>query len=157
MPGRCYTDDMPVIRVTADSRVDAPAATAYGILADYRAGHPSILPPTFRNLVVESGGVGAGTRIRFEMRMAWKTRKLRAVITEPDPGRVLVETDLDSGAVTTFTVTPIDSGSCQVHINTEWTAGRLKALIERPLARRLIEPLYREELQNLQRVVTGKG
>ncbi len=148
---------MPIIRVTATSRIDAPAATTYGVLADYRVGHPSILPPTFRNLVVESGGVGAGTRIRFEMKMAWKTRKLRAVIAEPDPGRVLVETDLDSGAVTTFTVTPIDSRSCQVLINTEWTVGRLKAVIERPLARRLVEPLYREELKNLQRVAAQHG
>ena len=148
---------MPLIRVTANSRIDAPAATAYGIIADYHVGHPSILPPTFRNLVVESGGVGAGTRIRFEMTMAWKTRHLRAVITEPDPGRVLVETDLDSGAVTTFTVTPIDSSACQVDINTVWTVSRLKSVIERPLARRLIEPLYRDELKNLQRVATHRA
>lgn len=145
---------MPLVRVTANSRIDAPAATAYGIIADYHVGHPSILPPTFRNLVVESGGVGAGTRIRFEMTMAWKTRTLRAVITEPDPGRVLVETDLDSGAVTTFTVTPIDGSACQVDINTVWTVSWLKSVIERPLARRLIEPLYRDELRNLQRVAT---
>ena len=148
---------MPLVRVTANSRIDAPAATAYGIIADYHVGHPSILPPTFRNLVVESGGVGAGTRIRFEMTMAWKTRKLRAVITEPDPGRVLVETDLDSGAVTTFTVTSIDSSACRVDINTVWTVSWLKSVIERPLARRLIEPLYHDELRNLQRVATQRA
>ena len=53
---------MRTIRVTGIARIDAPAAKVYGILADYHVGHPSILPPAFRNLIVEEGGVGAGTR-----------------------------------------------------------------------------------------------
>ena len=35
----------------------------YSILADYREGHASILPPQFTSMVVEQGGVGAGTVI----------------------------------------------------------------------------------------------
>ena len=59
---------MSVIRVTASKEIPAPAATVYGITADYHRGHPSILPPEyFQDLVVEAGGRGAGTPIRFTM------------------------------------------------------------------------------------------
>ena len=143
---------MRTIRVTGIARIDAPAAKVYGIIADYHVGHPSILPPAFRNLVVEEGGVGAGTRIRFEVKIGGQLRKLRAVITEPDPGRVLVESDPDGGGATTFTVTPLGDSLCQVHILTEWTSGGLRGWVESFLAPRMLDPLYREELEILQRV-----
>jgi hypothetical protein len=51
------------ITISASAVVDAPAVTVYGVLADYHEGHPSILPrPPFGELVVESGGTGAGWR-----------------------------------------------------------------------------------------------
>lgn len=145
---------MRTIRATGIARIDAPAASVYAIIADYHIGHPSILPPAFRNLVVESGGVGAGTRIRFEILIGGRLRKLRAVVSEPDPGRVLVESDPDGGGATTFTVTPLGPDACQVHILTEWSASGLRGWIESVLAPRMLEPLYREELVNLQRVAT---
>ena len=40
-------------------------------------------------IIVEEGGVGAGTRIRFTMTVLGKTVTLRADVTEPVPGRVL--------------------------------------------------------------------
>lgn len=147
---------MRTIRATGIARVEAPAAKVYGIIADYDVGHPSILPPAFRNLVVEEGGVGAGTRIRFEMKIGGRLRTLRAAITEPDPGRVLVESDLDSGGITTFTVTPLGETACQVHILTQWTSGGLRGWVESILAPRMLEPIYREELEILQRVATAQ-
>ena len=36
-------------RITASRRVAAPASRVYDIIADYRDGHPSILPRAFRN------------------------------------------------------------------------------------------------------------
>jgi len=148
---------MRTIRATGIARIDAPAAKVYGIIADYHVGHPSILPPAFRNLVVESGGVGAGTRIRCEMKIGGRLRTLRAAITEPDPGRVLVESDLDGGGVTTFTVTPLGEAVCQVHIVTEWTSGGLRGWVESFLAPRMLEPLFREELEILKRVATEEA
>jgi hypothetical protein len=145
---------MRTIRAMGIARIDAPAAKVYGIIADYHVGHPSILPPAFRTLVVESGGVGAGTRIRVEMKIGGRVRTLRAAITEPDPGRVLVESDLDRGGVTTFTVTPLGEAACQVHILTEWTSSGLRGWVESFLAPRMLEPLFREELAILQRVAT---
>jgi hypothetical protein len=102
---------MPRHRVCASAVVRAPAGQAYAILADYRHGHPQIVPrPPFGPLEVERGGTGAGTVIRFQMRLLGRTRAFRAAITESEPGRVLVETDLGQGAVTAFTVDPWGGG-----------------------------------------------
>src|SRR5689334_14327368 len=98
---------MPSIAVASSSLVPAPAATVYEIIADYRTGHPSILPPEyFGRLDVLEGGRGAGTRIRFEMNAFGKVNVGTARITEPKPGRELRET-LEDGIVTTFLVEPI--------------------------------------------------
>ena len=55
---------------------------------------------------MEQGGYGAGTVIRCSIRVMGRTQTFRASITEPEPGRVLVETDLTMPSVTTFTVDP---------------------------------------------------
>jgi hypothetical protein len=102
---------MKTYQVTVSGQVKAPAEHVYAILADYHDGHPHILPrPYFQNLTFETGGIGAGTLIRFQMRVLGETQTLRAMITEPEPGRVLAETDVASGAVTSFTVAPIEEG-----------------------------------------------
>src|SRR5947208_3454415 len=106
--------------IHASRTIPAPARRVYDVIADYNVGHPSILPrPPFGALNVEAGGVGAGTTIRFEMRMLGKTRVTRGEITEPEPGRVLVETYPDSGMVTTFLVQPRGAAECEVTISTE--------------------------------------
>jgi uncharacterized protein YndB with AHSA1/START domain len=93
--------------ISASVLIPAPANLVYRTIADYRDGHPHILPkPPFGALVVEQGGVGEGTVIRFEMRLLGRTQHFHAIISEPEPGRVLVETDLHSGATTTFAVRP---------------------------------------------------
>ena len=69
--------------VVASADIDAPPDRVYAIIADYRNGHPHILPRAFRNLTVEKGGVGAGTIIRFEVRALGQTQRFRAFVTEP--------------------------------------------------------------------------
>ena len=77
----------------------------YALIADYHNGHPHILPKEFSELVVEKGGVGRGTIIRFQTSVFGRKHIFRAAISEPEPGRVLAETDLDTnGEVTTFIV-----------------------------------------------------
>lgn len=139
---------MPRINATASAVVDAAPATVYGIIADYRNEHPHILPPTFfRNLTAERGGVGAGTRIRFEMTAFGKTRTVWGDVTEPEPGRVLVETYPETATETTFIVDPIDGGrSAKVTIVTAWTRPGLQGLVEQVLAPRLLRKVYAEEL-----------
>ena len=145
--------------VKASSRVDAPAEVVYGIIADYRNGHPHILPRKyFEWLEVEQGGRGAGTVIRFQMRVLGQTRVLRAAITEPDPGRVLVETDTSgAGPVTTFTVEP-EGASSHVTFSTELTsAGGLLGVAERLVLKRLLRRIYARELEQLGRVAVERS
>src|SRR5262249_51207925 len=120
---------------------------------------PRVVPrPPFGALEVEQGGVGAGTVIRFQMRLLGRTRTCRAAVTEPQPGRILVETDLDNGAVTTFTVDPWAEGQhARVSICTELEprGGRL-GVLERFLTTRLLQPVYVRELQQIAAVAEGR-
>jgi hypothetical protein len=98
---------------------------------------------------VERGGVGAETIIRFRIRVMGRTRSFRAEITEPEPGRVLVETYLGgSGAVTTLRVRPDPSGfKCEVMISTEFPVrAGLPGVIQRFLTTRYLRPIYQREL-----------
>jgi hypothetical protein len=136
---------------TASRTIHAPAAQIYEIIADYRTMHPMILPkPYFLALEVEQGGSGEGTIVNFRMRLLGQTRSFRAVISEPEPGQVLRETDLDSGTVTQFSLLPLEGGHpTQVTISTE-----LKGLGELELffARMMLEKVYRQELELLARL-----
>src|SRR5262249_18853568 len=125
---------MPRHRVSAEAVVDTPPGLAYAVIADYRDGHLRIIPrPPFVSLEVEQGGTGAGTVIRFQMRVFGRVRTFRAAITELEPGRLLVETDLDSGTVTTFAVVPVEDGrKSRVTITTDIeTRGGLLGRLER--------------------------
>ena len=144
--------------VKASARVDAPADVVYNIIADYRNGHPHILPKQyFEWLEVEQGGRGEGTVIRFQMRVLGQTRVLRAAVTEPEPGRVLVETDTGGdGPVTTFVVEPEGSGS-HVTFSTEMTsAGGPLGVLERFVLRRVLRRVYAAELKQLGRVAVER-
>jgi len=144
--------------VSASAIIPARRERVYSLIANYNDGHPRILPKQLSGLTVEQGGVGAGTIIRFQMSVFGKKQTFRAAVTEPDPGRVLVETDLSSnGAVTTFTVSPSHApADSNVTISTEIPvrAGFL-GKIERTLTTMLLRPMYVKELENLARVATG--
>src|SRR5215467_4030792 len=122
--------------VSAEATVDAPADTVYRYLADMRGHHPRFLPPAFSDFQVESGGVGAGTVTRFKLTAGGRTREYRMKVAEPEPGRVLTESDMDSSAVTTFTVAA-RGGSSLVRISTTWDgAGGIGGLFDRRSAPR---------------------
>jgi hypothetical protein len=142
---------MAQARVSAERIIPAPAADVYSLLADYREGHPSILPPAFSEFTVLEGGVGAGTRVRFRLSLGGRTRESEAVVAEPEPGRVLTETYRDQGAVTTFTVGPLADRS-RLRIETTWQRQRgIAGLLERLVAPRLFARLYDEELDRIER------
>jgi hypothetical protein len=145
------------INISASTRIMAPASRVYGIIADYREGHPHIVPPRyFRNLVVEEGGIGEGTKIRFEMVLFGKVQQTGSVVTEPEPGRVLMESTVDGLAVTRFIVDPLEDGkTCRVTIDTD-----LKSMgfIGNALIRLLFRRIYREELALLAaQALRGSG
>jgi len=53
--------------VTASAVVPARRERVYSLIANYRDGHPRIVPQQFSGMVGEQGGIGAGTVIRFQM------------------------------------------------------------------------------------------
>ena len=147
LTGQQLSNATPHVSVSAD--IGAPSGNVYRLIADYRAGHPRILPPTFfRNLRVELGGFGAGTVITFDMLAFGRMQQLRAHISEPEPGRVLAERYLDNGSVTTFTVDSWGSDRSRLTIA---TALRVKpgilGRLELWLLRRFLRRVYVAELE----------
>ena len=114
-----------------------------------REHHPRFLPSAFSDFRVESGGVGAGTVTRFRMTAGGRTREYQMTVAEPEPGRVLTESDAASSAVASFTVTPRD-GASLVRISTTWDgAGGIGGLFERMFAPRVLRAIYTDELKRL--------
>jgi hypothetical protein len=144
--------------ITASAIIPARRERVYSLIANYNDGHARILPKQFSGLTVEQGGVGAGTVIRFRMTFLGRSQNFRAAISEPEPGRVLVETYLEPvGTVTTFTIDPGTApADSRVTISTVLSvrSGAL-GFIEKMLTSLLLRPIYKQELVNLARVATG--
>lgn len=133
--------------IASTRHVRAPAEAVYRVFADYREAHPRILPPRFfAGLTVEEGGYGAGTVIQVAGRFAGRTRVIRGIVTEPEPGRLLVESYPAERIVTSFHVEPASGGS-QVTLSSvmprRWG---IVGWIEERMVRRLLARVYAEEL-----------
>ena len=142
--------------ISASRIVQAPAQQVYDLLADYHEGHPRILPrPPFISLTVEQGGKGEGTVLNVEMKVLGRVQTYHATVTEPEPGRVLVEHYADD-SVTSFTVEPHDDGrktSVTIATDLQIREGALGTLQAR-LATRLLRSLYLKELDQLNAAVS---
>jgi hypothetical protein len=154
--------DGAVFRVVASRVIGASATVAYGLIADYKGGHQQILPDKyFGNLRATKGGYGDGTEIAFEMYpfgMKRAVQQSRARVTEPEPGRVLVETDLDRGFVTTFTVDAASPTTARVEFVTTVPRKRgVLGAIERVVTTRFLSTVYDAELEQLDRVARDIG
>lgn len=145
---------MKPIRIASSGFVPAPPAEVYALLADYRSGHPRILPDEFfAGLEVEAGGVGAGTRLKVGVRILGTVQPLRLEVSEPEPGRVLAERDVATDAVTTFTVDPEQDGS-RVTIAVDWQPRGLAGWVQSLILPGYLRKLYAAELAKLARVIT---
>lgn len=149
---------MSHLHVASAARIPAPAEAVYRLIADYRDGHPRILPARyFSDLHVESGGYGAGTVIRFRTRVGGLERAYHMVVSEPEPGHVLVEREAEPTAAqveTTFTVAPATDGrACDVTIATAMrTSGGVAGVLERWLSPQMLRRVYQAELRQLATV-----
>jgi uncharacterized protein YndB with AHSA1/START domain len=139
---------MAKVQASAERTIDAPAGQVYGYLADMHQ-HPRFLPPAFSDFQVEEGGVGAGTVTRFAVTAGGRTRNYRMQVSEPEPGRTLVESDANSSLVTTFNVEPRGEKSL-VRIATSWDgASGIGGFFERTFAPRAMQRIYLDELERL--------
>ena len=146
---------MRQIHVKADAVLDARAADVYTAIADYRHGHPNIVPQeSFFDLQVEQGGYGAGTIHSFKFKALGVVKTFRQRVSEPEPGRVLVEQDIDTpqNTTTTFTVIPVENGQkAHVEISTTMnpTPG-LTGMVERMVVPMINRRVYHKELKLLE-------
>jgi uncharacterized protein YndB with AHSA1/START domain len=139
---------MAKVKASAERTIDAPAEQVYGYLADMHQ-HSRFLPPAFSDFKVEEGGVGAGTVTSFAVTAGGRTRNYRMRITEPEPGRTLVESDANSSLVNTFNVEPQGDKSL-VRISTSWDgAAGIGGFFERTFAPRALQRMYLDELERL--------
>lgn len=147
---------MGTVRVQAERQVGAPPRLVYECLADMHQHHHRFLPDAFSDFEVESGGVGEGTVIGYRLTAGGRTRAYRMTISEPEPGRVLRESDTGSSLVTTFTVDPEGAGS-RVRIETSWAgAGGVGGFFEALFAPRVIRRIYLDELGRLDAYARGR-
>jgi hypothetical protein len=111
--------------------------------------HPRFLPPAFSPYQVVEGGVGAGTVTQFTVTAGGRTREYSTRITEPEPGKTLVETDTRSSLVTTFSVLPQD-GKPLARISSSWDgAGGIGGFFERTFAPRMLRKIFPDELLSI--------
>jgi hypothetical protein len=147
---------MRPFRFSAERILDAPADVVYHCLTDYREHHNTrgFLPPTFTELEVLRGGVGAGTVFRFTTKVAGRSATRTQEVGEPEPGRVLVERGAGEGS--RFTVEP-HGGHTRVRIDTVLRARGLEGLLLHLFGARIFGPLYADELARLEQYARAHG
>jgi hypothetical protein len=144
------------IIAAAERTIEAPPAHVYDLIRDFRNHHPNFLPPQFSDFRIECGGIGAGTVHRFRMTLAGRTSEFRVRVGEPQPGRMLIESDKSRRMLTTFTVDPERDGRSRVRIQTRWYTDGLTGVVERLIAPRMLARVYRQELELLDRYASGQ-
>ena len=142
---------MRVNTASAEGPVAASPDVVYRYLSDMQNHHPHFLPPAFSDFQVVSGGIGEGTVVTFQFSAGGRRRDFRQTLTEPEPGRRMVETDANSSSVTTFLVDPLDGGkSSKVTISTQWNGARgVGGFFERMFAPRVMRGIYLDQIRRL--------
>ena len=90
------------------------------------------------------------------MTLAGRTSEYRVRVGEPQPGRMLIESDKSRRMLTTFTVDPERDGRSRVRIQTRWYTDGLAGMVERLVAPRMLAKVYRQELELLNRYAGGQ-
>jgi hypothetical protein len=92
--------------------------------------------------------------IRFTTAVGGRSETRTQEVSEPEPGRVLVESGGGEGS--TFTVEPRGERT-YIRIDTVLQTRGLNGLIMRLLGSRILAPLYADELARLERYAQAHG
>jgi hypothetical protein len=105
------------------------------MLADYETEHSLDPAARLQRLSGRGGCFGHGTVVRYDLTVGGRAGRTASGFEGAGAGRTLTETDLETGATTTFDVTPTATGS-RVEITTEYrTRGGIRGFLERLLPR----------------------
>jgi len=144
---------MPIATATVTQIVSGSPQAIYDVIIDYEKAHPAILPkPQFASLEVEKGGQGDGTELKLTMKVFGSEQVFYQVVTIPEPGRVVVETNKETGLATTFIIDPTsDPNQAKVTITTDYEVrSGFGGFIEKQMAQSFLSRLYKKELQLLE-------
>jgi hypothetical protein len=132
----------------ATALIHAAPQVVYATLADYINGHPRIVPPQyFTGIEVVKGGIGAGTEIKVGMKAGGVKTTLYLIVTEPQPGYILQETDKNGQFYTHFILEPHGEYT-QLTILTVWKQKKgLGGIIEKYLNQKFGYKIFSLELQ----------
>lgn len=148
---------MATLEASADRILHAPADLVYAYVAGLEEHRRHYLPEAYGDFEVVSGGTGEGSVVRFRITAGGRSRAYEMTVAEPEPGRVLTESDAHSSLVTTFTVLPQDAES-RVRISTTWKgAGGVGGVFERLFAPRVLRRLHADELERLERYAAARA
>jgi len=138
------------IEVQVAATISAPLAVVYGVIADYREGHQRILPrPPFEVMTVRAGGYGAGTELETRLRVMGQVYVYEQQVTEPDPGHVLRETDVNTGEFSEFRL-EANGSQTQVTIYATFAdPGGWRGQLKRWFHPMIVRGMFRRELANL--------
>ena len=143
---------MSFIHVEESLEIEASAEKIYAVLADYQKGHPAILPKAyFKELTVEKGGKGAGTVVNVLMSVYGTKRTFHLKVTEPKPGRLLVESDAKAGITTSFKLEPLNGAArTRLTIASDSKASPgLQGWFEKLFNPSITKRIYKEELRQI--------
>lgn len=140
---------MTIIQVTAERVVHAPPKKVFALLYDYELTRASLYPKAFADFRVLDHGQGGRTHFGYTLPLAGSQRHVEAEVTVTKRKREIVETDLQRGTTTTFTIVP-DGPDCRVQIEVNWeTQVGLAGAIERRIAPRQLRALCEDLLNSI--------
>lgn len=141
---------MAQLEARAERVIARPPADVYAALADYEGRHRTIMPAAYHDYTVERGGQGDGTVVRWTLYVGNHRRPYRMQVSEPQPGRLLVERDAESTMSTQWDVQP-EGAASRVRVTSSWLqrAKGFPAFFERTFAPRSLSRLHAEMLRRL--------
>ena len=146
---------MAQVTARAQRTIGAPAEQVHAAVADYREVRPRILTENYRDYRLDAGGIGAGSRVHWVLQATRKRSRDQLVEVSAPSAEQLVERDMNSSMVTTWTVSPIGADRSTVEIQTSWQgATGIGGFFERTFAPTGLRRIYDGVLSNLDRIVT---
>jgi hypothetical protein len=143
---RCKNALVTELRAAATRSISVPPAQVLEFLRDYNR-RPEILTEQYRGYHVEEGGTGAGTVFVYSQHSPGRSRRFRLQVEASDDG--LVERDVESSFVSTWTVLPTATGS-SVMLEGAWeSAGGIGGFFEKLFAPMSLRRTYGQVLDKL--------
>jgi len=145
-----------LIKAESSAKIHTPSQTLYQFIADYKYGHPSILPEKhFSDFAVEKGGYGKDTVVCFRFTLAGNSRKMRVIVDEPIPGKLITETELETGILTSFLFEPVGDDMTILKITSEWKKEGFMGLIEKIFVPIMMKKVFEKQFENIRDQLLG--